>query len=93
MNSDDTWNPQIPEIKYNVNLEQKERKNVAGSCTRQSGSFVLCPAPMRQEFLDHLRLYIFKGNARVSDQTKSTNDTLTFKIDSASVKDPRLWKS
>ena len=26
MNSDDTWNPQIPEIKYDVNLEQKERK-------------------------------------------------------------------
>ena len=26
MNSDDKWDPQIPEIKYNVNLKQKEGK-------------------------------------------------------------------
>ena len=65
MNSYEKGNPQIPEIKYNVHLEQKEGKVWQAlvlisptfvdpwSCESSS---VLCPRSVRQEFLDHLRL-------------------------------------
>ena len=65
MNSYEKGNPQIPQIKYNVHLEQKEGKVWQAlvlisptfvdpwSC---ESSFVLCPRSVRQEFLDHLRL-------------------------------------
>ena len=35
MNLDEKGNPQVPEIKYNVNLK-KRKKSVAGSCAHQS---------------------------------------------------------
>ena len=61
MNSDDKvrswlWNPQIPEIKYNFNLQQKEEKVWQALVLNSQSNFVFCSGSMRQEFPDYLRL-------------------------------------